>query len=213
MITMSYILFYDTETTGLPLWDQPSEREDQPHIVQLAAQLVDADTRDVVQSINVIVNAARWHIPKEVSDIHGITTDLSLHVGVGEKAALDCFLDMWCPSKTLGADLNHLRVGHNQSFDARIIRIGLKRYYPDSEAIHDEWKNGTRDCTGFLMKNVMKMPWKGPGYKMPKLSEAYEFCFGKPLEGAHDAMVDVEACRDVYFWYKDNIGFEGGDSA
>lgn len=34
-------IVYDTETTGLPLFSQPSEDPRQPHIVQLAAIVVD----------------------------------------------------------------------------------------------------------------------------------------------------------------------------
>ena len=40
---MKKILFYDTETTGLPLWSQPSEHPDQPRVVQLAALLCDEE--------------------------------------------------------------------------------------------------------------------------------------------------------------------------
>lgn len=39
---MNPALFFDTETTGLPLFEQPSEDPRQPHIVQLAACLVDS---------------------------------------------------------------------------------------------------------------------------------------------------------------------------
>lgn len=46
---MKTALFYDTETTGLPL----SEHPDQPHIVQLAAILVDLDTRREIASMAV----------------------------------------------------------------------------------------------------------------------------------------------------------------
>ena len=42
---MNIALFYDTETTGLPLYDQPSDDPRQPHIVQVGAILVDLDTR------------------------------------------------------------------------------------------------------------------------------------------------------------------------
>jgi DNA polymerase-3 subunit epsilon len=43
---MTYKLAFDTETTGIPDWKMPSESEYQPHLVQLAAILVDADTRE-----------------------------------------------------------------------------------------------------------------------------------------------------------------------
>lgn len=41
---MNPALFFDTETTGLPLFKEPSEDPRQPHIVQLGACLVDLDT-------------------------------------------------------------------------------------------------------------------------------------------------------------------------
>lgn len=39
-------IFFDTETQGLPLWNDPSEDPRQPHIVQLAAALDDGDVVD-----------------------------------------------------------------------------------------------------------------------------------------------------------------------
>ena len=52
---MNLALAYDTETTGLPLFKEPSEDPRQPHIVQLGALLVDLDTRKTIASMDVIV--------------------------------------------------------------------------------------------------------------------------------------------------------------
>ena len=37
------------------------------------------------------------------------------------------------------------------------------------------------------------------GYKNPSLPRTYRHFFGRDFDGAHDAMADVRACRDVFF--------------
>jgi DNA polymerase III subunit epsilon len=39
--------------------------------------------------------------------------------------------------------------------------------------------------------------------KSANLGEAYKYFTGKELAGAHDALVDVQACMAVYFAIKD----------
>jgi DNA polymerase III epsilon subunit-like protein len=53
-----------------------------------------------------------------------------------------------------------------------------------------------------VCKILHAKPRHDQDYKWPKLSEAYRYFFGRALEGAHDALVDVKACRDVYFEMK-----------
>lgn len=191
------IMGYDSETTGLPIWSEPSEGENQPHIVQLAAKLVDADTREVIQSIDLIIRPDGWVIPAEVTEIHGITTEYALAVGVPEALALQMLLAMWRVAT--------VRVGHNESFDARIIRIATKRYLTDEQEI-DAWKAGAAECTGQITKPIMQMePRNRWGWKMPKLSEAYKHFTGQELENAHSAMADVDGCLAVYFAAKDHL--------
>jgi DNA polymerase-3 subunit epsilon len=175
---------YDTETTGLPLFSEPSEDPRQPHIVQLAAALVDLDAKKTVSSINVIVRPASWLIPQDVVLIHGITYEHAMDVGVEEDEALDIFMSL---------HKGRLRIAHNESFDARIIRIALMRYWPKEDA--DKWKGGDSECTMRLAQKVM-------GGKTPKLIEAYKHFTGKDLTGAHNAMTDMLACRDVYYSLK-----------
>lgn len=197
---MKTIMFYDTETTGLPLFDQPSENPDQPHIVQAAAVLVDEATRKVIASVDLIVEPDDWSIPDEVSAIHGITTAHALRVGVDERTVVAAVCDL-----SIASDL---RVAHNESFDARILRIAIKRYRSDIMA--DDWKARPAECTATMATPIMKMaPTEamratGRTYpKKPKLTEAYKFFTGKDLDNAHSAMGDVLGCMAVYWAIKD----------
>jgi DNA polymerase-3 subunit epsilon len=197
---MKTALFYDTETTGLPLFKEPSEHPGQPHIVQLAACLVDLDARKTIASMDVIVKPNEWTIPDEVAAIHGITTAHALDVGIPEEMALDMFLALWS---------QRLRVGHNESFDARLIRIAQSRF-GKSESELTVWKAGKAECTQLLATPICKLPptdkMKAVGrfhYKSANLGEAYRYFTVKDIENAHSAMADVQACMTVYFAIKD----------
>jgi len=185
---MSLIICFDTETTGLPDWKSPSEADHQPHLVQLAAHVVNTENWKVIQSMDVIIRPDGWEIPEEVSAIHGITTEHAKQVGIPEKLALDMFLELWG---------GRLQVAHNTTFDRRIIRIATKRY--STEEVINCWQECGYECTGLLSKPIMQMPPYGRyGYKMPKLSEAYLHFTGNELQDAHTAIADVNACLEVY---------------
>lgn len=185
---MTEIIFYDTETTGLPDWKVPSDSEVQPHIVQLGALLVNADTKEVIEEMDVIVRPDGWIIPQEMTDIHGISQERALEEGIPEKEALELFIAM-CGDNPLAA--------HNRTFDKRIIRIATKRYC--DEAVQEAWADNKERhvCTMIDAKKVMGLK------KNPTLAEAYEHFTEKKLEGAHNAMVDAKACMEIYFTMKD----------
>lgn len=188
---MKTALFFDTETSGLPLWKQPSEDPGQPHIVQLAGKVIDLDTRKCIHSLNTIVRPDGWEIGKDTSDIHGITQEYASDVGIKEEDALTLFLEFW-------DIVTNGRVAHGEPFDMRIIRIALKRYADDEYA--DIWKNGERQCTMRMATPICQLPTTGRGkYKFPKLAEAYRHFFDKEMENAHTAMGDVDACIAIYF--------------
>lgn len=193
---MNYAIFFDTETSGLPIFSEPSEDPRQPHIVQLAAILVDLDTRQTIESMNVIIKPNGWAIPEEVSNIHGITTERALAEGIDEDVALSTFMDMW---------QQRLRVAHNESFDARIIRIAQSRFGYDETQLA-LWKGGKALCTQRMATPIMKIPptpkMRAAGFfkhKSANLQEAHKHFCGKSFDGAHDAMNDVIACMSVYF--------------
>lgn len=188
-------IFYDTETTGLPLFSQPSEDPGQPNIVQIAALLVDMKSRSVVSSMDVIVRPNGWEIPDDVSCVHGITTGRALEVGVSEELALKMFCTLYN---------GRLRIAHNEPFDARIIRIALMRYPGNGDP--DTWKSGYAHCTQALSTPILKLPpterMLAAGFnkhKSANLREAYKHFTGLDLQNAHNAMEDVKATVAVYF--------------
>lgn len=184
-------LFYDFETTGLPLYGEPSGDPRQPHIVQLGVKVVDMITRKHLQAVEIIVRPNGWEIPKEASDVHGVTTEMAYDLGIPEEAVTEILLELWRP------DAPRLRIAYNESFDARIMRIGLKRYFGDELA--DQWKEGPAECAMRMANPILK---KG---RYPKLGDAHEFFTGRPLDGAHTAMGDVDGCMTVYWAVKDGI--------
>ena len=195
---MKPILFYDTETNGLPLWNAPSDHPGQPHITQLAAELFDTDSGRTLAFMDFLIYPEDWFIPNDLEQLTGITNELAQRFGHPMDDALRTFMQMWCEAD--------LRVAHNESFDQRMVRIEAIRTLGEKHGFHEDWKNGAVFCTQANSVSILNLP---PTAKMvaagrthaksPNLGEAYQFFAGKKLEGAHNAAVDLNACKAVYF--------------
>lgn len=202
---MNPILVYDTETSGLPLFKEPSEHPGQPHIVQLGAILY-LDERKRIAALDVIVRPDGWTIPDDVAKVHGITTERAMDVGIPEAMAVEMLLDLWGAAKPA----RRVRLAHNESFDARILRIACKRFVdPHFKDLavppSDDWKAGKAECTQLLATPILKLPptdrMRAAGrfhHKSANLTEAYKHFTGQDLQNAHTAMADVDACLAVY---------------
>lgn len=196
-------LAYDTETTGLPLFSEPSEDPRQPHVVQLGAILVDLDTREELEVLDEIILPDGWHVPEDTAKIHGITTQFALEVGKPALEVLGRFVGMW------GANSDVLRIGFNEPFDARMVRIAMFRHF-DAEAA-DNWKAGKAHDVMRVVTPMCKLPpteamiraRRGNQFKQPKLSEAYKHFFGEELTGAHSALVDARATLRIHWHLED----------
>lgn len=189
-------LSYDTETTGLPLFKEPSEHPEQPHIVQLGARLIDIDTRLPVLTLDAIIKPNGWAIPDDVAAIHGINTERARASGIDEPVALAIFREMWNRAA--------FRLAYNEQFDARIIRIGLMRHFGTDVA--DLWKEGDAKCSARMATPIVNMPLTDKMMaagrftaKTPKLAEAYRHFFGEDFDDAHSALADVDASTAIYF--------------
>lgn len=188
------ILGYDTETTGLPDWKQPSDAPHQPHLIQLAMILHDMEGNEVDRFSSIVKPGPGAVMAPEAFDAHGISLERAMDEGIDPDEALQRFLD-WSGT----ADL---MVGHNESFDRRIMRIMSARHRGM------KWEPSCPNfCTLNRSKYIICLPATErmmaagvPGPKSPNLGECIRHFFGETLEGAHDAMVDISATMRV-FWH------------
>lgn len=185
------LLFFDTETTGFMKPNKPANHPEQAHIVQLAAQLV-TPKNETVMEFSLIVDPG-VHIPSGAANIHGIDDEKAAKYGVTPSTAVDFFDLFYSHAETV--------VAHNIAFDKQVMETAIARrtgkISPLSKHMH---------CTMKQAHDIVKAPpterMIAAGrthHKAPNLGECIKHFFDEKLEGAHDAMIDVVACRRVYF--------------
>ncbi len=173
------IIVFDTETTGFPVRD--GKLEQQPYIVQFAAiegEIDDDKNYTETGRYNILIRP-RINIPFSASQVHGIY-DKDVENAPYIEEEIDTIMRL-----LNGADIV---VGHNVSYDEEIIgyeleRIGRAGEYTPAQVI----------CTMKGSTEYCKLQGRGFSYKPPKLAELHKFLFEEWFEGAHDAMIDVEA--------------------
>jgi DNA polymerase III epsilon subunit-like protein len=181
-----YYLFFDTETTGVPKdWNAPiTNFSNWPRLVQLAWLLYDSNGKLILKNESVI-KPIGFDIPKEASDVHGITTVYATKYGKNIKDVLSNFEEQCLKSKYL--------VAHNINFDSKVM---------GSEFLRNISRNPISKlellCTMECATDYCKIEGFY-GYKWPKLSELHIKLFGKDFEDAHDALADIEATARC-FW-------------
>lgn len=181
-------IVFDTETTGLPRnFKAPiSDSENWPRMVQLAYQLHDA-TGKLIRAKNFIVKPEGYTIPFKSVEIHGITTERALEVGLPLEEVLEEFQ----------ADLAQAKygVGHNIAFDYNIVGAEMYRVNPETEGLLLDQLD-----TASLSTEYCALPGgRGGKFKFPKLIELHEKLFGHPFDEAHDAAYDVDATAKCFF--------------
>ena len=188
---MTITLAFDTETTGLIQRGVRLDSPDQPHLVQLGMAQLNEDL-EIVQQVSLIIKPDGYTIPKQASDVHGITTEKAEKFGIPLRTALSTFNQLCLTSDVL--------VGHNIQFDLKVMRSQLMR-----NDLPDRTQNMPFFCTLEETRNIIKIPPTErmlevgiTDYKSPNLGEAYMHFTGKELVDAHDALVDVLATIEIY---------------
>lgn len=183
---MKKILFFDTETNGVPVDYKASYTDvnNWPRVIQLA-WLLTTSTGEVLSEGNHLIKPDGWEMPTEQFWIdNGFSQEKSMAEGIPIVEALDSFY-----KDKLQADI---LVAHNLNFDHRIVWAEFIR-------AGKEPRSGMHKiCTMMKSTNYCKIPAKR-GYKWPKLEELYEFLFKDRFDNAHDAMADITATAECFF--------------
>lgn len=172
------ILFFDTETTGLPLDYKASvtNLKNWPRMVQLSWQLW--NNSEMIKEVDRIIKCD-FDIPLNALKIHGITNEISLQKGID----IDKVLNEIEPF-ILNSDLI---VGHNVNFDRKILGAEYFRTFG-----YDPLHGTNRVCTMMKSTKFCKIKSKN-GYKWPQLPELHRILFGYNFEDAHNSLNDVRA--------------------
>jgi len=183
------LLFFDTETTGVPRnYKAPaSDLKNWPRLVQIAWLLVDEDGAEI-ESAEYIVKPEGFTIPADAAKIHGITTEMALRDGANISVVLAGIVSSLSKVSQL--------VAHNIDFDEKILGAELLR-----AGLPNVVETKRRLCTMRSATDFCRLPG-AYGFKWPKLDELHRKLFNEPLSGAHRALVDVRACARCYFELK-----------
>ncbi|PWR71547.1 3'-5' exonuclease [Methanospirillum lacunae] len=173
------LLFFDTETTGTD-----------PRLARAVeiAWIVCTSDGQIVKEETHLVKPKGFTIPDQAAAIHGITTEIAETEG----------LDLSVILKELLADVSRtgLLVGHNVAYDLDIIAHECSREKIDSLKFREK----PSFCTMKSLTSFCKIPFpSGTEFKYPKLGEAYEKLLGESLLDAHDALIDTDACKMIFF--------------
>lgn len=190
------ILFFDTETTGF------RKNGFTPRVVQIGALLTD-DYGKTISELNVLLQPDGFtEVPMDAARIHGFTIEVIQAVGVNRHAGLQTFFGLVEAADTI--------VAHNIDYDVDMLHIEIEKDL-QSAGWNAILQDKRQFCTMANSRDILMMPlsdaqarfFRDTGndqkFKNPRLIEAYQHFFHKDFEGAHDAMADVRACKDVFF--------------
>ncbi|OON70299.1 3'-5' exonuclease [Hymenobacter sp. CRA2] len=183
-VAQEYLLFVDTETTGLPArWQRPYREEwEWPSIAQLAWQVYTPEGQ-LVKAEQAYLQIPAGRMPAEAIAIHGLTPEFLAAHGQLPAPVLQQLLD----------DLQTYRprvVGHFLPLDFHVLGAALLRA---------ELPNPLPDLPQFCTMQLTAGLGLNPKPRQLLLHELYELLFGESMICLHDAQIDAAATARCYF--------------
>ena len=179
-----YVLFVDTETSGIPHdWSQPYDRRDNwPHIVQLAWVVCTADGQEV-KAENHYIQPNDYDMSPQSGRVHGLTVDFLREHGKSRHSVM----------QRLHRDLQQyqpLVVAHFMQLDYHMMGVGFHR-----AGLDNPLPALPTFCTMRATGEFVRYSHQG----FLRLGELYQRLFHEPLAREHDALVDARATARCFF--------------
>ena len=179
-----YLLFIDTEATGLPKkwWLPYNVPGNWPNAVQVS-WLVYTKQGEKIKEQNHYISNSDMQVSESAFRIHGLDKKFLQQNGILRKQVL----------ALLSADLHQyqpLIVGHFIELDYHVTGAAYFR-----EAMENPMENLSTFC---IMKAARHLQ-QNPQYRFLRLGGLYELLFKKPLLHQHNALVDASATADCFF--------------
>ena len=188
------VLVFDTETTGLVDFKLPADHPQQPHICEVSAVWTRGPGEHET-ALDTLIQPMGWTVPQDASEVHGITTEMCEQDGVPLSDALVALKRLFDQADRI--------VGYGVAFDLKLVRGACRRLGMDDGYASTNPKkfDVMAKCTPICkLPPTPKMLASGiKRHKTPNLTEAAKIMLGRDLEGAHQALVDVEATADLYW--------------
>jgi DNA polymerase III epsilon subunit-like protein len=187
---MVKILFFDTETTGLPKQryiDPVLLKNNWPDLVSLSYKVYDFDgtTKTLLKTVDKIVIPNGWNIPDESVQFHKITQNIANEKGEPLEHIINEFME----------DLKGVYriIAHNLEFDKNVL-INVA-YWRLNKNIKHLWPTQAEFCTFETYKKEL-----GNTKQKKDLNSLYMTTFNKePPANAHNSRRDVDVLDEI-FW-------------
>lgn len=179
-----YLLFIDTEASGLPVnWKLPYSAEGNwPSAVQISWIIYSKDRQEIKRANHYIRNTD-FFITPQAMDIHGINSGFLAVKGEARQEVM----------ALLAADLNQyqpLVIGHFVQLDYHILGADFYR-----AGLENPLVNLPLFCT---MTATTQLAWTPMRHSL-RLGDLYAYLFYKPMQKQHDAEADAEATALCFF--------------
>lgn len=192
----NYLLFIDTETSGIPQrWNRPyTDNKNWPYIIQVAWIIFTFDGKEVKRN-NKYIYEADIDITRSSYEVHGITEAFLQQQGNKRKDVL----------RKLAHDIQKyspLIIGHFVELDVQVLSADYHRARLPNPFIGQSFFCTMLDSEKYVFN---------PSANYLRLPQLHEHLFDSPLTGLHEAEQDASATAKCFFELRSRQGITEKD--